>query len=127
MIYQMNKPKTDAVETTRAESRSISFEALFAEHWPHVFRVLSRLVGDPVEAQDLALETFFRYYQHNLSLEKDFNHGGWLHRVAVNLGLHSIRSFKRREHYEMEAGKIILDEAAEIRPARFWHRRRNET
>lgn len=113
----MDNRKTHAVESVQAESRSISFEVLFAEHWAHVFRVLCRLVGDAVEAEDLALETFFRLYQRNPSPEKDFNIGGWLHRVAVNLGLHSIRAFKRRERYEMEAGQLNLDEAPEARPA----------
>jgi RNA polymerase sigma factor (sigma-70 family) len=36
--------------------------------------------------------------------------------VATNLGLHSIRSFKRRQRYEMAAGKGALDAAAENRP-----------
>jgi RNA polymerase sigma-70 factor (ECF subfamily) len=37
--------------------------------------------------------------------------------VATNLGLHSIRSWKRRERYELTAGKYALDEAPEDRPA----------
>jgi RNA polymerase sigma factor (sigma-70 family) len=94
-----------------------AFDALFAEHWPHVYRVLLRLVGDPAEAEDLALESFFRLYQQNPTARGDFNPGGWLHRVAINLGLHSIRSFKRREHYEISAGKNALEETSENRPA----------
>jgi len=43
--------------------------------------------------------------------------GGWLHRVATNLGLQSIRSFKRREQYEMAAGRRALDDPLETRPA----------
>jgi DNA-directed RNA polymerase specialized sigma24 family protein len=39
------------------------FEALFIEHWPHVFGFLLRMVGDHAEAEDLALETFMRLYQ----------------------------------------------------------------
>ncbi len=115
----MEKPKTDAAETARDESRPQSFEALFAEHWTRVFRVLRRLVGDPVEAEDLALETFFRLFQRHptVTMEADFNVGGWLHRVAVNLGLHSIRAFKRREYYEMESGRLHLDETPDAGPA----------
>jgi RNA polymerase sigma factor (sigma-70 family) len=97
-----------------------SFEALFNEHWPHVYRALLRLVGDPAEAEDLALETFLRLYQHqpaNSNSTEEFNFGGWLHRVATNLGLSSIRSFKRREYYELTAGKGVLDQAPEDRPA----------
>ena len=94
-----------------------SFETLFQEHWAHVYRALLRLVGDPAEAEDLALETFFRLYKRPPSPAAELNVGGWLHRVATNLGLHSIRSFKRREHYELSAGKGALETAPSQQPA----------
>src|SRR5688572_4365782 len=99
MIDLMKNLKTDVVEKTQSESTSSEFEALFLEHWAHVYRLLCRLVGDPAEAEDLALETFVRLYQKDPLRQNDFNLGGWLHRVATNLGLHSIRSWKRREGY----------------------------
>ena len=37
--------------------------------------------------------------------------------MATNLGLHSIRGWKRRERYEMTAGKYALEETPESRPA----------
>ena len=119
MIDSMKNLKTDVVETTSTESTSSAFEALFREHWAHVYRLLNRLVGDPSEAEDLALEAFVRLYQkYPLGLvENESNPGGWLHRVATNLGLHSIRSWKRREHYELTAGKYALEETAEDSPA----------
>jgi RNA polymerase sigma-70 factor (ECF subfamily) len=113
----MKTHKTEVVETTQDDSRPASFEILFAEHWARVYRLLCRLVGDPAEAEDLALETFFRLYQRHPHSEKDFNPGGWLHRVATNLGLHSIRSYKRRERYEIAAGKYALEERSDHQPA----------
>ena len=117
MMYLMKNRKVNAFEVTQADSYPSEFEELFVEHWPHVYRILYRLVGDPAEAEDLALETFIRLYQRNPSPQKEFNLGGWLHKVATNLGLHSIRSFKRREQYEMAAGKGALDELPENQPA----------
>jgi len=117
MIDSMKNLKSDVVETTSTESISSAFEALFQEHWPHVYRLLNRLVGDPAEAEDLALETFVRLYQRFPLRETEFNPGGWLHRVATNLGLYSIRGWKRRERYEMAAGKYALEETPEVRPA----------
>jgi hypothetical protein len=32
----------------------VEFEALFQEHWASVDRILQRLVGDPIEAENLA-------------------------------------------------------------------------
>ena len=117
MIGSMKNLKTEVAETVQAESGSSGFEALFMEHWAHVYRILHRLLGDSSEAEDLALETFFRLYQHHPLPEKEFNLGGWLYRVATNLALHSIRSWKRRERYELAAGRYALDETPEDHPA----------
>ena len=94
-----------------------SFDELFVEHWSAVYGTLARLVGDPAEAEDLALETFLRLHQRYPLPETGFNLGGWLYRVATNLGLRSIRSFKRRERYELAAGKNALETASEYQPA----------
>ncbi|HJS17775.1 MAG TPA: sigma-70 family RNA polymerase sigma factor [Anaerolineales bacterium] len=113
----MKQIKTEGLEKAQDESRSLEFESVFMEHWAQVYRLLQRLVGDPSEAEDLALETFLRLYRDRRRHEAGFNLGGWLHRVATNLGLHSIRSWKRRERYEMTAGRYALEEAAESSPA----------
>ena len=113
----MKNLKTDVVETISTDSISPTFETLFLEHWARVYRILYRLVGDPAEAEDLALETFVRLYEKAPLQRREFNPGGWLHRVATNLGLQSIRSWKRREHYELNAGKHALDESSEEHPA----------
>jgi RNA polymerase sigma factor (sigma-70 family) len=111
MIDSMKKLESKVVEDPHTESVSLAFEALFLEHWARVYRLLCRLVRDPAEAEDLALETFVRLYQKQPESQDGFNAGGWLHRVATNLGLQSIRSWKRRERYELAAGKYALDEA----------------
>jgi RNA polymerase sigma-70 factor (ECF subfamily) len=117
MIDSMKHLKADRAETARDESRSAEFEAVFLEHWAPVYRLLRRLVGDPSEAEDLALETFLRLYKHHPGQEEGFNLGGWLYRVATNLGLHSIRSWKRREHYEITAGRYELENSETASPA----------
>jgi len=104
-------------QASEAVGAAPSFEALFLEHWAAVQRVLLRLVGDPAEAEDLALETFLQLHRRYPLPAADFILAGSLYRVATNLGLRSIRSFKRRERYEMAAGKGALDEAPEDRPA----------
>jgi RNA polymerase sigma-70 factor, ECF subfamily len=111
-----------ASENPEADPSIRSFESLFLEHWGLVYRVLLRLVGDPAEAEDLALETFLRLHRRYPLPAQGFNLGGWLYRVATNLGLRSIRSFARRERYELAAGKGALDEAPEDRPAEILNR-----
>lgn len=113
MIGSMKRLKTEAQD----ESRSLDFERLFLEHWPAVYRVLYRLIGDPAEAEDLALEAFLRLYRQTEKQMDGLNAGGWLYRVATHLGLNSIRRWKRREHYELTAGKDTLEETAHSSPA----------
>src|SRR5258708_38379813 len=109
--------KRGGSHSASADSGRDSFDLVFTEHWPSIYRHLVRLVGDPAEAEDLALEAFFRLYQRYPNPSAEFNIGGWLYRVAINLGLQSIRGFRRREHYEFSAGKEALDSAPESRPA----------
>ena len=111
-LMKIQKAKPNALEI-----RDQVFEKCFERYWALIYRLLARMLGDPDEAEDVALETFYRLYQHHPILEPEFNIGGWLVRVATNLGLHSIRSFKRRQGYELIAGKMNLEEAAKDRPA----------
>jgi RNA polymerase sigma-70 factor, ECF subfamily len=117
MIGSMKRLKAETAEKRQDESRSFEFERLFLEHWAPVYRILHRLVEDPAEAEDLALETFLRLYRQTEKQTDGINAGGWLYRVATRLGLHSIRSWKRREHYELTAGRYALEEAERASPA----------
>jgi RNA polymerase sigma-70 factor, ECF subfamily len=93
-----------------------SFESIFHEYWNAIHRLLTRMVIDPAEAEDLALETFYRLYKYRPSEYEPLNVRGWLYKVATNLALQSIRSFKRREYYEVHAGKDALIEAQAEQP-----------
>jgi RNA polymerase sigma-70 factor, ECF subfamily len=117
IIDSMKHPKKEITETSSAESDSLGFEALFLEHWASVYRILQRLVGDPAEAEDLALEAFLRLYRPKQKQPEVQNAGGWLYQVATRLGLNSIRDWKRREQYELTAGRYALEEPAKLSPA----------
>ncbi len=97
-----------------------AFETIFHEHWTSIHRFIARMVMDPSEAEDLALETFFRLYTHHPAEQDEFNTRGWLYKVATNLALQSIRSFKRRENYEINAGKNALDETPDHEPSKIF-------
>jgi RNA polymerase sigma-70 factor (ECF subfamily) len=114
MITSMKPLETN---TARTASGSLGFQSLFMEHWASVYRVLQRLVGDPAEAEDLALEAFLRLYRQNQKKPEIQNPGGWLYQVATRLGLNSIRDWKRRERYELAAGRYALDETPHLSPA----------
>lgn len=99
-------------------------EEAFEEHWPAVCRTVYTLVGDWGEAQDLALEAFWRLYS---GPPRDLtNLGGWLHRVAINLGLNAIRTRRRRQRYEEEAAALRLQRADPLSPAGEVERRETQ-
>jgi RNA polymerase sigma-70 factor (ECF subfamily) len=93
-------------------------------HWSPVCKTLYYLVGDWDEAQDLALDTFCRLYT---SPPRDLtNVGGWLHRVATNLGRNAVRARRRRQRYEEAAGALKLQRAVPIDPVDELERRENQ-
>ncbi len=102
-IRGQTKPASENHPETTGQQ---AFEGAFEKHWPAVYRFLLRMVGDPSEAEDLALETFYRLYHRGDHANPEFNTAGWLRRVALNLGLHSIRSFNRRFGRELKAGRL---------------------
>jgi RNA polymerase sigma-70 factor (ECF subfamily) len=107
-----DRTKSDAAQEA-------GFERLFQEHWGRVVGVLFRLVGDPDEAEDLALETFWRLHCRPPAELEALNGepvpaeqrlGGWLYRVATRLGYNALRARRRRQRYEEEAGRLALEE-----------------
>jgi RNA polymerase sigma-70 factor, ECF subfamily len=100
--HERSKPGLPAARTESQEA--LDFESIFQEYWNRVCAVIYRLVGDPDETQDLALETFMRLHQN--PPEDSTNLAGWLYRVATRLGLNSLRSHARRQRYESEASQL---------------------
>jgi len=107
--------KARAAPATNARQDQSAFEATFREHYPRVFSVLFRLVGDPAEAEDLTVETFWRLWQRAPDDRGPL--GGWLYRVAVRLGFNALRAARRRTGYESAAGRDALEQGAPPDPA----------
>jgi len=106
----------DQAQRKTTEQAEPWLEAAFRQHWSRVYAVLFRLLGDGDEAEDLALETFWRLYHHSPHLEENML-GGWLYRVATNLGFNALRSRRRRQQYEARAGASALEDGRPIDPA----------
>ncbi|HSV85408.1 MAG TPA: sigma-70 family RNA polymerase sigma factor [Levilinea sp.] len=77
------------------------FEQLLHKYWTRIYTILFRLTGDPDEAEDLALETFWQYWQRPPPNNR--SPAGWLYRVATNLGYNAMRAARRRRSYERHA------------------------
>ena len=106
----------DQARPKTAEQPDPSLEVAFRQHWSRVYGVIFRLVGDGDEAEDLALETFWRLYRRSPILDEG-KLGGWLYRVATNLGFNALRARRRRQQYEGQAGVTDLEQSNPIDPA----------
>lgn len=115
MTVTVDKLKSQAIQA----NADIDFETLFQEHWPRVYGVIFRIVGDRDEAEDLALEAFLKLHKkiNGTGRVKAISTGGWLYRVATNLGLNALRSRRRRAQYELEAGRNSFENAHSENPA----------
>jgi RNA polymerase sigma factor (sigma-70 family) len=83
-----------------------SFESVFLSNYPRVFRLLFRMTGNRMEAEDLAQEVFRKLWETppaDLS-----NKTGWLYRVATRVGYNALRSSRRRAHYEQQVQLSIV-------------------
>ena len=120
MTVTANKLRSEATEF----ESSVDFESLFGMHWARVYAVIFRIVGDPAEAEDLALEAFLKLHRkmEQVMQAEAISTSGWLYRVATNLGLNALRAQKRRDRYEMEAGKQSIEAAPAENPARLYER-----
>jgi RNA polymerase sigma-70 factor (ECF subfamily) len=116
MAMTLSNRRRKAVQAkSKAPDFESAYEALFQGHWERLCAVLFRIVGDPDEAQDLALEAFVQLYQR--PPRDDRNLGGWLYRVATNLGLNALRARKRRQQYERQAGALAFENERPEDPA----------
>ncbi len=112
---------TDRLESPQMTSERqtpVEFEVLFESTWPRVYAFLARMLGDPDEAEDLALESFLRLHERPALLAEGQNPTGWLFKVAANLGYNALRARRRRRWYERLAGKLDLPVQQPADPAR---------
>jgi RNA polymerase sigma-70 factor, ECF subfamily len=92
-----------------------TFEAIFYEHYPRIYAALFRLVGDGLEADDLAAQTFWKLWEKPPA--QDDNIAGWLYRVAMRIGYNALRSARRRAWYEQNAGRDTIEPQSPADPA----------
>jgi RNA polymerase sigma-70 factor (ECF subfamily) len=90
------------------------FEAVFLEHYSGIVGVLLRLLGERTRAEELANDVFWKLYRTPAVGQVDGRVGGWLYRIATNLGIDALRANARRRKYEDEAARS--QEGAEASP-----------
>jgi len=93
-----------------------AFRTLVDRHGRMVFNVAYRITGERTHAEDVVQETFLRAYRALHRFDGRAGFGTWLHRIAMNASLDTLRQTRTRREvaYETEAG--VLDPAPSPEP-----------
>jgi RNA polymerase sigma-70 factor (ECF subfamily) len=71
-----------------------AFEEIYRLHARRVYSLCLRMLGDPVEAEDLAQEAFLQLFRKIHTFRGESAFSSWLHRLTANVVLMSFRRKK---------------------------------
>lgn len=96
-----------------------AFEELFLRHYPRIYRVAIRIVGNHEDAEEVTLDAFTQLHRRKLDPGRGENVGGWLYRTTTNGAFNVVRSRKRRHTWwrrlvGRDGGPGIAEDPAEI-------------
>jgi RNA polymerase sigma-70 factor (ECF subfamily) len=80
-----------------------AFDLLVAKYQRKIFRLLSRLIRDPAEVEDVAQEAFVKAYRALPNFRGDSAFYTWLYRIAINTAKNHLVSQGRRAPTTTEA------------------------
>lgn len=76
------------------EGEALGFEELIAQHWPRVYGLVARVLGDPSDAVGVTGEAFLQAWRSLTGFRGEVRFSLWLYRIAID-----------------EAGRRLADEA----------------
>jgi RNA polymerase sigma-70 factor (ECF subfamily) len=91
---QHRKPdSTSLLATVRLAQQGDAgaFETIYQLHARRVYALCLRMLGDPVEAEDLAQEAFLQLFRKIQTFRGESAFSSWLHRLTANVVLMSFR------------------------------------
>lgn len=68
-----------------------AFEQIYKRHSRRVYALCLRMVGDPMQAEDLSQEVFLQVFRKIGTFRGESAFSTWMHRIAVNIVLMSLR------------------------------------
>ena len=74
-----------------------AFESLFRQFQREVFGWIVKIVRDPVAAEDLTVETFWRIYRGRARFNPERSFGAWARRIATNVAIDYLKTARSRE------------------------------
>lgn len=118
-----SRPTTDDLVERAKRGDTRAFEGLIAAYKDRIFNYASRMLNDPVEAEDIAQDTFIRAYQSLPRFRGAASFQTWLYRIASNLVIDHIRRKQRRQEgmtsldapVDTDEGQLVRELADERR------------
>lgn len=80
-----------------------SFNEIFEENFPRVYRLAHKLLGNSSDAEDVVQEVFLLVYRKTITFEGKSDFSTWLYRLTANTALSRLREIKKYR-------KVFVDE-----------------
>ena len=91
-----------------------AFGELAGRYQQSVFNVCYRVLQDRRDAEDLAQEALMRGYEQLDRYDIDRPFGPWIHRVAANLAINTLRG--RKQEFELDEAEGQPEQTAFVHP-----------
>jgi RNA polymerase sigma-70 factor, ECF subfamily len=89
--------ESDSLQVARVlRGEGDAYRTLVERHGRAVFRLAFRITGNEADAEDVVQETFLRAYRKLDSYDSRAAFSTWLHRIAANCAVDSVRHRSRR-------------------------------
>lgn len=108
--------KTEKLVKQFRQGNQLAAHQLYQLYAKGVYNSLLRLGLEKEEAQDILQESFIKGFQSITNLEEPKAFGGWLKRIALNLGLQFIRKQSRMQNFDLIEEQMDLPELEEDWP-----------
>ncbi len=110
----MTERECDQLLVARFQSGEAgAFDLLVARHRHRLMRMISRIVRDPQEAEDLVQETFINAYRGMRLFRGEAAFRTWLYRIGINTAKNCLATRRQRPATESDAGIDPDGEVAE--------------
>ncbi len=98
-------PGTDLeLAQASAAGNEWAFETIYRSHVRKVYSICLRMLGDPLDAEEVTQDVFIRLFQKIGTFRGDSALSTWLYRLAVNTALMFLRHKQRQLKYEANGG-----------------------
>lgn len=108
-------PQEYSLDALRSGDRA-EFARLVEANYEMVYRLASRMVNDPQDAEDILQETFLKAYRHLNTFDGRSSLSTWLYRIATNEAL----MFLRRKRLDtVSIDEPVDTEEGEVEPVQI--------